>query len=98
MVNNMVKGFSEYDAAEFLDSDEMITTYLTEVSKENDPRMLSLALGDVARAKGMTLLARETGISRDGLYKSFGENGNPTLETLSKVANALGMKVVLVAK
>ena len=46
----------------------------------------------------MTLLAKETGISRDGLYKSFGENGNPTLETFSKVVNALGMKIVLVAK
>jgi len=97
-MSSMVKGFSEYDAAEYLDSNEMIAAYLAEVSKENDPRMLSLALGDVARAKGMTQLAKETGLSRDGLYKSLGENGNPTLETISKVADAFGMKVVLVAK
>jgi len=94
----MVKGFSKYDAAEYLDSDEMITAYLEEASKENDPKMLIMALGDIARAKGMTQLAKETGISRDGLYKSLGENGNPSLETLSKVANAFGLRVTLVAK
>jgi probable addiction module antidote protein len=94
----MVKGFSKYDVAEYLDSDEMIVAYLAEVSKENDPKMLTMALGDIARAKGMTQLAKETGISRDGLYKSLGENGNPSLETLSKIANALGLKVAIVAK
>ena len=97
-VKSMVKGFSKYDAAEYLDSDEMITAYLEEASKENDPKMLIMALGDIARAKGMTQLAKETGISRDGLYKSLGENGNPSLETLSKVANAFGLRVTLVAK
>ncbi|MCI6681917.1 MAG: putative addiction module antidote protein [Parafannyhessea umbonata] len=82
-----------YDAAEFLETDEDVAAYLNAVLEDGDPALLSAALGDIARARGMTRLARETGITRDGLYKALSPTGNPSFVTVQKVIRALGCKI-----
>lgn len=83
-----------YDPAEFLTDDETIAAYLTEALETDDPRILSKALGAVARARGgMAQLARETGISREALYRALSESGNPELGTALKVMHALGVRL-----
>jgi probable addiction module antidote protein len=85
-----------WDTSEHLDSPEAIAAYLEAVMEENDPALLTNALGQIARARGMTQLAKEAGLSREVLYKAFVAGGNPTLDTLSKTIAALGLKLVVV--
>ena len=85
-----------YDAAEFLESDEEIIAYLNAALEDGDPALVSAALGDIACARGMTKLANETGITRDGLYKALSPSGNPSFGTVLKVLNALGYKFDIV--
>jgi probable addiction module antidote protein len=87
------KKAAAYDAAEFLDTDEDIVAYLNAALEDGDPSLVSAALGDVARARGMTQLAHETGITRDGLYKALSPSGNPSFATVQKVVRALGYKL-----
>lgn len=87
------KKAAAYDAAEFLDTDEDIVAYLNAALEDGDPSLVSAALGDVARARGMTQLARETGITRDGLYKALSPSGNPSFATVQKMVRALGYKL-----
>ncbi len=87
------KKAAAYDAAEFLDTDEDIVAYLNAALEDGDPSLVSAALGDVARARGMTQLAHETGITRDGLYKALSPSGNPSFATVQKVIRALGYKL-----
>lgn len=87
------KKAAAYDAAEFLDTDEDIVAYLNAALEDGDPSLVSAALGDVARARGMTQLAHETGITRDGLYKALSPSGNPPFATVQKVVRALGYKL-----
>jgi probable addiction module antidote protein len=82
-----------YDPAEDLVSDAAIATFMAEAFASEDPAYIAHALGVVARAKGMTQIARETGLSREQLYRSFSENGNPTLKTTIAVMKALGMEL-----
>lgn len=82
-----------YDAAEFLESDEDIVAYLNAALDEGDTALISAALGDIARTRGMTQLAQDTGISRDGLYKALSPTGNPSFSTIQKVVKALGYKL-----
>lgn len=86
---------SRYDTAEYLDSDEAIQAYLDAVLEEggDDPAYIVHALGIIARAKNMSQLARDTGLSREGLYKALSEEGNPTFATVAKIAKALGLKI-----
>lgn len=86
-----------YDVTEYLETEADMAAYLNAALEDGDPAVLSTALGDIARAKGMTQLARETGISRDGLYKALSPTGNPSFATVQKVINALGMKVEVAA-
>ncbi len=81
----------EFDPSRHLESEEAIAIYLEEVL-ETDPDMLVSALGDVARARGMSQLAQETGLARESLYQALSENGNPTYSTLRKVMDALGVR------
>ncbi len=83
-----------FDVADYLDSEEKIVQYLATVLEDNDPALLAAALGDVARARGMTQLARETGLAREALYRSLSETGNPSYATIVKVMRALGLKLV----
>lgn len=85
-----------YDAAEFLETDEDIVAYLNAALEDGDPSLVSAALGDIARARGMTQLAKDTGITRDGLYKALSPSGDPSFGTVQKVVKALGYKLDVV--
>jgi probable addiction module antidote protein len=84
-----------YDTADYLKNDQDIALYLQAVAEEDsdDPAYLANALGVVARARNMSRLARETGLSREGLNKALSGEGNPTLGTVMKVAKALGLRL-----
>ena len=84
-----------FDMANHLGSEEEITEYLRQVLEDNDPAELAGALGDIARARGMTQLARDTGLSRESLSKSLSGERAPSSETLFKVMQALGFKLTL---
>ncbi len=81
-----------FDAARYLDSDEAIAEYMTAVLEANDPELLLLALNDVARAKGMTQVAKDAGLGRESLYKALAPGAKPRFETVMKVMHALGVK------
>jgi len=82
-----------WDAARYLESDEDIAAYLDAALEEDDPALLAAALGDVARAKGMTDIARDTGLGRESLYKALSADGNPEFGTVQKVVRSLGLKL-----
>ena len=82
-----------WDVTEILDSPDKIAAYLDAALEENDPVFFSKALGDAARAIGMTKIAGDAGITREALYKALSERGNPTLDTLFKVMKALGVRM-----
>lgn len=81
-----------FDAARYLENDEAIAEYMTAVLEVNDPDLLLLALGDVARAKGMAQVAKDAGLGRESLYKALAPGAKPRFETVMKVARALGVK------
>lgn len=81
----------DFDMAEHLRNEEEIQLYLNEVLKENDVELILSALGDIVKARNMSQLAREVGISREGLYKAFSGKGNPTFSTVLKVMKALNL-------
>ncbi len=84
---------TSYDPAEDLGSDEAIAIFMAEAFQTNDVAYISNALGVVARAKGMAQIASQTGLSREQLYRSFSEKGNPTLKTTLAVMRALGIEL-----
>ena len=84
---------STWDVSEYLETEEDIAAYLNAVVEEGDPALLQAALGDVAKARGMSSIARESGVSRESLYKSLSANGNPSFQTISKVVRALGLQM-----
>lgn len=84
-----------FDMANYLSSEEEIAEYLRQVLEDNDPAELAGALGDIARARGMTQLARDTGLSRESLYKSLSGERAPSSDTLFKVIHAMGFKLSL---
>jgi probable addiction module antidote protein len=86
-----------YDTAEYLDSEEAILAYLKVAFEEGDADDIRAALNNVARARGMTDVAQETGVARESLYKALGDNGNPTLSTLLSLVRALGVKLSVAA-
>jgi len=81
-----------FDAARYLDDDAAIAEYMTAVLEANDPDLLLLALGDVARAKGMAQVAKGAGLGRESLYKALAPGAKPRFETVMKVTHALGVK------
>jgi probable addiction module antidote protein len=91
------EAFSRWDAADYLKSEDDIAAYLQACIEEapDDPALVAAALGDVARARGMVRLARETGLTREGLYKALSKDGNPNFGTVLKVLHALGIKITL---
>ncbi len=91
-----LKQIVNYDPATALDCEEAIAVFVADALETGDAAYIAKAMGVVARAKGMTALARETGLSREQLYRSFSEQGNPTLKTLLAVLQSMG--VVLTAK
>ena len=89
-----VADLPEFDMAEHLDSDQAIAEYLTIVMEENDPGELSHALGVIARARGMSEVARAAGLTREALYKALRPNSQPRFDTIARVCTALGVKLV----
>ena len=81
-----------FDPAEYLDSDEAIAAYMTEALETGDPRFVVDALGVIARARGMTEVAREAGVSRESLYRALSAEGNPEFATVMRVVRALGLQ------
>ncbi|WP_417417460.1 addiction module antidote protein [Hoeflea sp.] len=82
-----------FDTAEFLDSPEMISAYLDAALADGDPALFAAALGDVAKARGMSDIARNAGVTREALYKALSEKGDPRMSTLFGVIKALGLKM-----
>ena len=93
----MTEKFTRYDSAEYLKTEDDIAAYIEACMDEGgeDPAFIAQALGVVARARNMSQLARDTGMTREGLYKSLSGEGNPSFATVVKVARALGFKVTL---
>ena len=89
-----VADLPEFDMAEHLDSDQAIAEYLTIVMEENDPSELTYALGVIARARGMSEVARAAGLTREALYKALRPNSQPRFDTIARVCTALGVKLV----
>ena len=87
--------FSRYDTADYLKTGPDMVAYLEACMEEagDDPAYIAVALGNIARAYGMVRLARDTGLTREGLYKALSAEGNPSLGTVLKVVKALGMKL-----
>lgn len=87
--------FSRYDVVDYLKTEEDLAAYLEACMEEagDDAAYIAAALGDIARARGMAQLAKDTGISREGLYKALSPEGNPSLATVLKVVKALGLKL-----
>jgi probable addiction module antidote protein len=89
----MAEKLTTYDPAEDLGSDDAIAIFMAEAFQTNDAGYIAHALGVVARAKGMAQIAGQTGLSREQLYRSFSEKGNPTLKTTLAVMKALGVEL-----
>ena len=89
----MVERVTSFDPAEGLTSDESIAGFMAEAFASEDAGYIAHALGVVARAKGLTQIANDTGLSREQLYRSFSGNGNPTLKTTIAVMKALGIEL-----
>jgi probable addiction module antidote protein len=89
-----VSELPDFDPAEYLRDEGDVAAYLTAILEENDPALLAAALGDVARARGMTEIAKTSGLSREALYRSLRPNAHPRFETVAKVCSALGVKLV----
>lgn len=82
-----------WDAADHLETKEAMAAYLEAALEDGDPALVVAALGDIARSKGMTNIARETGLGRESLYKALSLEGNPELATVLKVIQALGLRL-----
>jgi probable addiction module antidote protein len=92
---NMTEKFTRWDAADYLKTDEDMALYLDACLDEDpgDGSLVRAALNDIARARGMTQLARDTGLTREGLYKALSVSGNPEFSTMLKVIKALRIKL-----
>ena len=91
----MPETFTRWDAAEHLNTKEDVRLYLEACAAEDpgDGSLIRAALNDISRAQNMSLLARDVGMSREGLYKALSENGNPSFATVMRITRALGMQL-----
>jgi len=90
---NEVTETRPWDAAEHLETEEDMVAYLDAALEDGDPALIVAVLGDIARAKGMTQVAREAGLGRESLYKALSPTGNPEFATILKVVSALGLRL-----
>jgi probable addiction module antidote protein len=93
-----ISALPEFDPAEYLQSKEAIAAYLNEFLEDDDPAMLAHALGVAARARGMTEVAKDAGIAREALYKALRPGSSPRMETIMRVMDAFGVRLVAVPK
>ncbi len=84
---------TKWDVVDYLKTDKDMAEYLEAAIEDGDPSLISAALGDIARVKGMTRIARKAGLGRESLYKALSPNGNPEFATVLKVVRALGLRL-----
>ncbi len=87
------KNITSWDASEHLETEDDMVAYLEAALAENDPALIVAVLGDIARAKGMTQIAKQAGLGRESLYKALSPEGNPEFATVLKVVDALGLRL-----
>ena len=87
--------YAPWDITEILDTDEAMVAYLNEALEEKDPKYFVKALGNVARAKGMTAIAADSGLGRQALYKALSNEGNPRIDTLFRVLETLDLRLAV---
>ena len=90
---NKTQKLKAFDITRYLDSEEAMAEYLSQVLEDGDNAELIRALGHIAKAKGMATVARESGLGRESLYKALSEGSQPRFDTITKVINALGLKM-----
>src|SRR5271166_6923328 len=93
----MTKGYAPFDAAAYLDNDEVIAEYLTAAAEDPNPEVFLAALGDVAKARGMAQIAKDAGLGRESLYKALSAGAHPRYETVNSVLRALGVKFAILS-
>jgi probable addiction module antidote protein len=86
-------GTQTWDPADYLQTDADMAAYLEAALEEDDPAVVAAALGDISRARGMTRIARTTGLGRESLYKALSDSGNPEFGTVLKVIRSLGLRL-----
>ena len=91
-----ISSLRKFDIVDYLDSDEAIAEYLTEMIGEDSPDVFMAALGDVARARGMTDIAAAAGLGRESLYKALRSGSEPKFDTIRRVCAALGLRLAVV--
>jgi probable addiction module antidote protein len=89
---------NKWDAAEFLDNEELIAGYLEDAFASGDLRIINKTVSNVVRARNMTKLAKDIGVNRESLYKSLSEDGNPSFSTMLKIVDNLGLRLITIAK
>lgn len=87
----MKNDLTDFDISQYLDNKEIIAEYLTQVIEEGDMDELFLAIGNIAKAKGLSQIAKDTGLGRESLYKTFKKGSKPRFDTVVKVLNSLGV-------
>ena len=95
MATKATKKGRRFDVADHLDNERTIAEYLTAAAEDDDPDFLLRALGDVARARGMTEIAKRAGLSRESLYKALAPGAKPRYETVRRLLDALGVKLAV---
>lgn len=88
---------TEFDASAYLDSEEVIAEYLTAALEDEDPNVFLMAVGNVAKARGMTQIAQATGLGRESLYKALSPGAKPKYDTVLKVLRSLGVRLAVTA-
>lgn len=88
---------TDYDTSEYLENEQDIIAYLNAIAEYDDPALMQAALGNVAKAQGMTQIAKDAGVGRESLYKSLSKDGNPSFQTIAKVIQALGGRLTIQA-
>ena len=91
----MTVKLSPFDPADYLNDEADMAAYLAECAQDGDPALMAQALGAIARARNMSQLARDTGMTRAGLARALSPTGNPSFQTVAKVAKALGLKILI---
>lgn len=90
--------YKAFDPAEYLDNDGVIAEYLSAAAEDPNPDVFVAALGDVAKARGMAQIAKDSGLGRESLYKALSAGAHPRFETINFVLRALGVKIAVVAE
>ena len=89
----MKKKLAQFDAAEYLDNEEVMAEYLNAALEDENPDMFLVAISDVAKARGMAQLAKDTGLGRESLYKALAPGAKPRYDTVLKLIRALGVEL-----